>query len=188
MMGARPGYVTAIAASDEPEGWRAERTTGGIVMEVATGEIVSRGLSMPHSPRLYRDELFVLDSGTGTMAKVDRSSGRRDTIASFSGFTRGLDFYGNLAFVGLSQVRESKAFGGLSLTERLREDERFCGLQVLNLLTGQVDAFLKFESGVREIFAVHVVQGAQFPAILEEDDPLVATVFALAPEALAQLR
>ncbi|MCC6193131.1 MAG: DUF4915 domain-containing protein, partial [Burkholderiales bacterium] len=69
-----------------------------------------------------------------------------------------------------------------------REEERFCGMQVLDLATGRVEAFLKFESGVQEIFAVHVIPGARFPTILEEDDPLLASAIALPPDALAQLR
>ena len=35
------------------------------------------------------------------------------------GFTRGLDFCGPLAFIGLSQVRESAVFSGIPLVERL---------------------------------------------------------------------
>jgi uncharacterized protein (TIGR03032 family) len=184
----RPAYVTAFAVSDEPEGWRPHRTTGGILMEVSSGEIMARGLSMPHSPRVYGNELLVLESGRGSLARVDRRNGNLNTIAEFSGFTRGLDFWGNLAFVGLSQVRQKGTFDGLPLTDRLPEEERFCGIQVLNLATGQLQAFLKFDSGVHEIFAVQVLPGIQFPAILEDDDPLVPTSFALSPEALAQVR
>ena len=44
------------------------------------------------------------------------------------GFTRGLDFAGGLAFVGLSQVRESAVFSGIPITERLAEHERTCGV------------------------------------------------------------
>jgi len=188
MLNDRPGYVTAFAVNDAPEGWRPQRTTGGILMEVASGEIMARGMSMPHSPRLFGNELWVLESGLGTLATVDRKNGSLNTVAEFSGFTRGLDFSGNLAFVGLSQVRQSNVFGGLPLTDRLPEEERFCGIQVLNLETGQREAFLKFESGVQEIFAVQVLHGIRFPTILEEDDPLVKTSYTLSEEALTQVR
>lgn len=188
IVGDRPAYVTAFAVTDEPEGWRPHRTTGGILMEVPSGEILARGLSMPHSPRAYGNELLVLESGRGSLVRVDRRNGNLDTLAVFAGFTRGLDFFGNLAFVGLSQVRQKNTFEGLPLTDRLPEQERFCGIQVLNLATGQLEAFLKFESGVHEIFAVQVLPGIQFPAILEDDDPLIPTAFALSPEALARVR
>jgi len=188
MVNDRPAYVTAFAVSDEPEGWRPQRTTGGILIELASGEVIAHGMSMPHSPRFYGNQLWLLESGLGTLAAVDRGSGKLSTVAEFSGFTRGLDFWGTLAFVGLSQVRQSNVFGGLPLTDRLAEEERFCGIQVLDLATRQQEAFLKFDSGVHEIFAVQVLPGIRFPEVLEEDDPLVAESIALSPPALAQLR
>jgi uncharacterized protein (TIGR03032 family) len=188
MVNGVPRFVTAFGATDEPEGWRAERASGGVMIDVPTGEIVVRGMAMPHSPRVYGGHLWVLESGRGTLGRVDPHSGRVDTHGQFSGFTRGLDFHGPLAFVGLSQVRQSNVFGGLPLTERVPENERFCGLQVMNLTTGKQEAYLKFASGVHEVFAVHVLPGITFPQVLEQDDPLVPTTYALSPEALAVVR
>lgn len=188
MVDGRPGYVTAFAESDEPAGWRPTKATSGLVMEVPSGRVVTRGLSMPHSPRWYADRLWVLDSGRGTMALVDRSSGTSSTFADLNGFTRGLDFHRNYAFVGLSRVRESNVFGGLPLTERLPESERFCGVQAIDLSAGRIVAALKFTSVVNEIFAVQVLPGIAFPAVLERDDELVDTCYALSPQALAQVR
>ena len=64
------------------------------------------------------------------------------------GCTRGLDFAANLAFVGLSQVRESAVFSGIPITERLAEDLRTCGVCAIDLATGQVVALLRFETAV----------------------------------------
>lgn len=189
----RPGYVTAFSAKGEQaEGWRPERYTGGVVMDVASGQIIAAGLSMPHSPRFYGNQLWVLDSGRGSMAMVERSNGNVRAIAEFPGFTRGLDFAGNLAFVGLSQMRKKnlaapEAFGGIALAERFSEEERFCGIVILDLATGKQEAFLRFDSGVSEIFAVQALHGIRFPEILEDDNPLVGTSYTLSPEALAQV-
>lgn len=60
-----PRYVTAVSRSDTVDGWRDRRADGGIVIDVQSGEIVAAGLSMPHSPRLHRDRLWLLNSGTG---------------------------------------------------------------------------------------------------------------------------
>jgi uncharacterized protein (TIGR03032 family) len=192
MYGDKPTVVTAFSVTDEPEGWRPVRGTGGIMMEIGSGAIIAQGMSMPHSPRIYGDEIWVLESGKGTMAHVDRRTGAVRTIAEFAGFTRGLDFAGNLAFVGLSRVREKSSkgnvFDGLPITERLSEEERFCGIQVLDLSTGRIVAMLRFESGVQDIFAVQVLHGMRFPGILEEDDPLVADAFALPDDALKDVR
>ncbi len=72
-----PRYVTAVSKSDTIDGWRDRRFDGGIVIDVATGEIVIGGLSMPHSPRVYNGKLYVLNSGTGSLAGSSRPRKRR---------------------------------------------------------------------------------------------------------------
>jgi len=80
-------------------------------------EPIIRGLSMPHSPRWYRGRLWLLESGRGRLATVDLASGRVETVVQLPGFTRGLDFMGPLAFVGLSQLRESNPFTDIPITD-----------------------------------------------------------------------
>ena len=60
---------------------RQSHITGGIVIDVASGEIITRGLSMPHSPRWHDGRLWVLDSGNGRLVTVDPESGERETVA-----------------------------------------------------------------------------------------------------------
>ena len=176
-------YVTALGETDKPGGWRDNKGTGGILMDVDSGEIILRGLSMPHSPRQYDGRFFLLESGKGTLATADLRRGRVETIAELPGFTRGLAFAGQFAFVGLSQVRETNIFGGIPLTQRVAE--RQCGVYVLDLRSGQVVAFLRFEGDVREIFDVQVLP-MRFPELLELDSPLVATSYTVPTEALPQ--
>jgi uncharacterized protein (TIGR03032 family) len=52
-------------------GWRENKPHGGILMDVASGEIISRGLSMPHSPRWHDRRLWPLESGTGRLPLMD---------------------------------------------------------------------------------------------------------------------
>lgn len=66
-----PRYVTAVSQSNTIDGWRDRRADGGVVIDVASGEIVCKGLSMPHSPRLVDGKLWVLNSGTGELGYVD---------------------------------------------------------------------------------------------------------------------
>ena len=89
-------------------------------------------------------------------------------MAQVPGFTRGIDFCGPLAFIGLSQVRESAVFSGIPLVQRLKE--RTCGVWVVHIETGQTVGFLRFEAGVQEIFAVQVLPGIRFPEMLEWGD------------------
>src|SRR5262249_34672247 len=148
-----PRYVTAHAATDSPKGWRDHKQAGGIVIDVATGASIVEGLSMPHSPRWHAGKLWLLESGTGTLGIVDLAAGRYEALAQLPGFTRGLDFYGNLAFVGLSQVRESAVFSGIPIAER-SPVERVSGVWVLDTQAMKPVAFLKFQDAVQEVFAV----------------------------------
>jgi uncharacterized protein (TIGR03032 family) len=136
MVDGKPKYVTALGETNEAAGWRANKAKGGILMDVDSGEVLCRGLSMPHSPRWYRGQLWVCESGSGTLGTVDMKTGRYQPIAATPGFTRGLDFVGDLAFVGLSQVRESAVFSGIPITERLAPEQRMCGVCVVDLRGG----------------------------------------------------
>jgi uncharacterized protein (TIGR03032 family) len=89
-------------------------------------------------------------------------------MASLPGFTRGLDFHGPLAFIGLSQVRESAVFSGIAIAER-PVAERFCGVWVVDLRTGQTVAFVRFEDAVQEIFAVEVLPNSRFPELINDN-------------------
>ena len=185
-LGLRDGrvrYVTALAPSDQPAGWRAHKRDGGLLMDVATDEVLVRGLSMPHSPRWYDGRLWVLESGAGGVGFVDPHSGRYVRLAELPGFTRGLDFCGPLAFIGLSQVRESAVFSGIAIAERALQ-ERACGVWVLDIETGRTVAFLRFEEAVQEIFAVQVLPGRRFPDLINDDPRLISDSFVLPEEAL----
>jgi uncharacterized protein (TIGR03032 family) len=141
---------------------------------------VLRGLSMPHSPRWFEGRLWLLESGNGTLSVADLDDGTVETVAELPGFTRGLLFAGGLAFVGLSQVRETATFGGLPLMERL--DERLCGVWAVNPVNGQVVGFLRFEELVQEVFDVALLPGLRYPEIAEEGSDAATNSFVL-PEA-----
>ncbi len=173
MAAGRPAFVTAFGASDEAGGWRTGKADSGLVIDVATNEIVAGGLSMPHSPRWRDGRLWVLESGRGRVGVVDIASGRVDTVAELPGFTRGLTFVGRYALVGLSEVRES-VFDGLPLTQR--GEPRRCGVWIIDTSTGRTVGFLQFEGSVREVFDVQVLD-ARMPEILELDDALLSGSF-----------
>jgi uncharacterized protein (TIGR03032 family) len=175
-----PRYVTALGETDTPGGWRENKASGGILIDVETGETVLRGLSMPHSPRWFDGRLWMLESGKGTISVADLDEGTVETVAELPGFTRGLLFAGGIAFVGLSQVRETATFGGLPLMERL--DERLCGVWAVNPQSGQIVGFLRFEELVQEVFDVAMLPGLRYPEIAEEGSDAATNSFVL-PEA-----
>jgi uncharacterized protein (TIGR03032 family) len=180
----RPRYVTALGTSDSVAGWRGDKAHGGVVIDIDSGEVITRGLSMPHSPRWYAGKLWVLESGAGTIGFVDLNNGRFEPVAKLPGFTRGLDFVGRYAFVGLSQVRETAVFSGIPITERMAESERTCGVWVIDIVTGQTVALLRFTDGVQEIFAVQATPGRRYPELVHDDAERIAGSFVLPDEAL----
>jgi uncharacterized protein (TIGR03032 family) len=182
-----PGFATALAATDTPEGWRAQKRDGGVLLEVPSGEVLAEGLSMPHSPRWYGGRLWILESGSGSLGFVDRATGRYECIATLPGFTRGLAFCNTLAFVGLSQVRETVTFSGIPLVERAL-GERVCGVWAVDITTGRVVAFLRFEGEVQEVFAVAVLPGVRYPELLHGDrDDLLVDSYDLPTSALEEV-
>jgi uncharacterized protein (TIGR03032 family) len=186
MVGGKPKYVTALGETNTSDGWRPNKARGGIVIDVDSGVVLARSLSMPHSPRWYLDRIWVCESGSGTFGYLDSNSGRYAPVAETPGFTRGLDFSGQFAFVGLSQVRESAVFSGIAITQRLAAHERTCGVCVIDLRSGQVVAVLRFEAGVQEIFAVTVI-GRRFPDLINDDEKLLESSFVLPTECLNEV-
>jgi uncharacterized protein (TIGR03032 family) len=183
MQGGQPRLVTALGTGDEPGGWRPHKRDGGVLIDVPSNEIITRGLSMPHSPRCHDGRLWVLNSGAGGCGVVDAHTGKYEDITALPGFTRGLDFCGRYAFIGLSQVRESAIFSGIAIAERPL-NERSCGVWVVDIVTGETVAFVQFEDGVQEIFAVQVLPGRRYPDVINDDRGRIADSFVLPDEPL----
>lgn len=180
----RVKFVTCLGATDTAGGWRANKRDGGLLLEVDSGETLLSGLSMPHSPRFYAGKMWLLESGYGTLSVADLKTGNTEVVTKMPGFTRGIDFYGNLAFIGLSQVRESATFSGIPLVEELSEGERTCGVYAVDIRSGQIVAFLRFEGIVQEIFAVTVLPGIVHPDLINEPGETLDSSFVLPDEAL----
>jgi uncharacterized protein (TIGR03032 family) len=164
----RAAYVTALADCDVVDGWRDRRRDGGCVVDVAENEIVARGLSMPHSPRWYRDRLWLVNSGTGEFGTVDVATGRFEPVAFCPGYLRGLAFVGDYAVVTLSKPRHD-TFHGLELDERLHERgaEPQCGLQVIDLRSGTIAHWLRLEGSlVTELYDAAVLHDVRQPMAL----------------------
>lgn len=177
-------YVTALGDTDTPQGWRERKIDGGVLIDVESGETIVSGLSMPHSPRWANDRLWLLESGQGGIGYVDLDEGKYVEVARANGFTRGLTVIGNVAFVGLSQVRESAVFGGIPLADRIKKDEeRICGVSVIDLEAGREVAMVHFKDAVQEVFAVETLPH-RFPEMLDPSSEHLRHAYALPDEAL----
>ncbi len=164
MRAGEPAYVTAVCKSDIVNGWRDRRAEGGCVIDVNNNAIVSDRLSMPHIPRLYQDKLWVLNSGMGYLGTVDATSGEFVPHTFCPGFLRGLALHNGYALVGLSLPRDG-SFTGLALDGELkkRDAEPWCGVQIVELSTGNIVEWIRLEGGVSELFDVQVIPGVRYP-------------------------
>ena len=168
MKDGQPGYVTAVSQSDVADGWREHRTNGGLVIDVIRNDIVCTGLSMPHSPRWYHDKLWLLNSGTGDFGYVDLATGRFESVCFCPGYMRGLSFHGHFALVGLSKPRHNKTFSGLALDDNLksRNAEARCGVQIIDLRTGDIVHWIRMEGVIDELYDVIILPHVRRPMAL----------------------
>jgi uncharacterized protein (TIGR03032 family) len=164
----QPAYVTAVSTSDAAGGWRERRQNGGVVIDVETNEIVASGLSMPHSPRWHQGRLWLCNSGSGEFGTVDLASGRFEPVTFCAGYLRGVAFHGDYALLGTSKARHNKTFSGLPLDDALarRHAEARCGIQVVDLRTGDAVHWIRFEGLVEEIYDVITLPGVRNPSLI----------------------
>jgi uncharacterized protein (TIGR03032 family) len=81
---------------------------------------------------------------------------------------RGLSFHGDFAIVGLSKSRENKTFSGLELDKNLQtgDAETRCGLQVIDLKSGDVVHWIRIEGVVTELYDVVALSNVVRPQAL----------------------
>ena len=164
----KPAFVTALGRTDVADGWRENRKSGGIVMTVKDSAIISDQLSMPHSPRLYKNTLWLLNSGTGEFGYMDVKAGKFVPVCFCPGYARGLAFVGDFAVIGLSRPRHNQTFEGLPLEKLLESKgaEAFCGLIIVDLKTGNLVHWLHFQHTIDELYDVSVLAGVRQPAAI----------------------
>jgi uncharacterized protein (TIGR03032 family) len=175
-----PAYVTAVSRSNTIDGWRDRRSGGGVVIDVVKNEVVCEGLSMPHSPRWYHDELWVLNSGTGELgviAGLKDGKGRFEPRVFCPGFLRGLSFYKGCAFVGLSKPRY-KRFEGLPLDQKLKDadSEPWCGLQIIDLASNTCADWFRIDGDIGELYDVAVLPNISTPMAISLNSPEAANL------------
>jgi uncharacterized protein (TIGR03032 family) len=161
-------YVTCVSRDSEVDEWRNGRRDQGVVIDVASGEVVVDGLSMPHSPRWHDGALWLANAGTGELGRVDLERGSFEPVAFGPGFLRGLCFVGDYAVVGSSKPRRGDIYSGLALDDALesRGARPHLGLFVVDLRRGELVEWLLIEGPVRELFDVCALAGVQRPAAI----------------------
>jgi uncharacterized protein (TIGR03032 family) len=160
-------YVSIIGSSNVNGGWREHRTNGGLIMDARTNKVVCEGLSMPHTPRLYRDKLWILEAGSGRFGWVNIKTGKFNKIVWCPGFLRGLRFYKDFALLGVSLPR-NQVFSGFPLDDELkkRETHPVCAVYVIDLKKKKMAHHLVIRGSVSEIYDILVFEETLQPMLI----------------------
>lgn len=165
----QPKYVTALGTGDSAQSWRDTITKGGVLIDVTTNEIILDGLAMPHSPMIYKNELYLLLSASGQLVKANLENRTIEVIKELDGFCRGLDIIDDYAFVGMSKLRKnSSTFAKLPFADRANT----AGIRVIHLPTKALVAELKYEASVDEIYELKMLSDTIRPNVLNTINPI----------------
>lgn len=165
----KPKYVTALGTSTTPQGWKENIIDGGVLMDVEKNEIILNNLAMPHSPKMYNNDLYLLTSASGEFIKVDVETKSYKTLKKFDGFCRGLSFCGDFAFIGFSKLRKnSSTFAKLSFSDKAN----FSGIKIIHMPTNAEVGEIIYETSVDEIYEVIILENMIRPNILNTIDDI----------------
>ena len=80
----------------------------------------------------------------------------------------GLAFFGHHAIMGISRARNPELWAGLPLAHHLVEKGAVarCGVQVIDLRSGEVLAWIRLEGEFYEVRGVAVLAGIKKPQVL----------------------
>lgn len=163
MLEGQPKYVTAQGTGDTAQSWRPDKLIGGVVVDVDSNEIVLGGLAMPHSPRIWSGDLYLLLSATGELVKADPLRGSCEVITRIPAFIRGMASIGDYIFVGCSRLRKTHTFGDLPLAQN---PDVFCGVVAIHRPTGAIVGEIRYINSCEEIYDIQILPKMNRPGIL----------------------
>lgn len=149
----------------------------GVIFSGATREPIVSGLTRPHSARLEqttgRSRVWVDNSGYGELCLIDAE--KYQVVTRLPGWTRGLAFCGEVAFVGTSRVIPKFA----QYAPGLDVNASICAVHAVDVRSGEVLGSIVWPYG-NQIFAIDWLprtQSAGFPFAVEDRTRDLKTMF-----------
>ncbi|HEY9731646.1 MAG TPA: DUF4915 domain-containing protein [Drouetiella sp.] len=149
----------------------------GVIFSGATREPIVTGLTRPHSARVEqttgKSRVWVDNSGYGELCLIDAE--KYQVVTRLPGWTRGLAFCGEVAFVGTSRVIPKFA----QYAPGLDVNASICAVHAVDVRSGEVLGSIVWPYG-NQIFAIDWLprtQSAGFPFAVEDRTRDLKTMF-----------
>ncbi|MCS6818581.1 MAG: DUF4915 domain-containing protein [Chitinophagales bacterium] len=113
----------------------------GVIFSGRDGAVVARGLTRPHSAKLHKGLLWVNNSGYGETGYID--NGNFVPVFTFPGWTRGLSFIDDIAFIGVSKIIPKYKIYAPGLSIRHQQ----CAVYAVNISTREILGRIEWEMG-----------------------------------------
>lgn len=168
----QPEYATALGQTDTAEGWR-NSPDGGVLIHIPTQQIVASELSMPHSPRIYNNTVLFTEASDGTLSSYSPETGKTRTLLEVQGFARGLEIFGDFAFVGVSGMRKGSKIAHLTPEEFLSAP---AAIVVFDLKTLVEVGRITIEGDLTELSNLKVLPNIKRPGILNMNSNLYTRI------------
>jgi len=175
MLNGKPKYVTTFNMEDSRDSWSEGRIDYGTLIDIDTDEILIEGMIMPHSPKVYKGEVYVCESGLGVVWRYNPITKEKAQVVKLQGFTRGLYFYGGVMFVGLSQVRASEIKPPSPISTMY--DETYAGVWMINLEDNTEIGHIKFDGDVDQIYDIAIIPDSTMTELLNVNSSLTRHIF-----------
>ena len=153
--GDEPRYATCLAGTNFDRGWRLFPYSSGIIIDIKKNAIIKTNLILPHSPRIVKDNLFVLESGKATLTCISLETFHSKTLVDLPGFARGMAMNKKHAFIGLSSIRNSNLWNELPV--RKKHKDKNAKLAIIELENMQIIETIELQNGQEEIFDIQIL-------------------------------
>jgi uncharacterized protein (TIGR03032 family) len=154
MVDGRVKYVTALAGTAFERGWRMLPYNAGILIDADENKIVETELAVPHSPRMAKGKLYLLESGTCTLTRLDYHGRKNRAVVELPGFGRGLAIKDDKGYVGLSEIRNSNLWNALPVKSKCEN----LGATIVSICLSEMKTIEYYKIGDqdKEVFDVQI--------------------------------
>jgi uncharacterized protein (TIGR03032 family) len=152
--------VTVWGTKDKQRGWKGKFRRGGAVINLLKNTVLAEGLCLPRCPRWYREELYLLNSGTAELGKLNLQSRRFEPICQVPGYPTALAIHDNWAVISICAEPPGE-FAGIAMPAQDEFERRkarpFAGAVFVDLRTGDIAHHLSFDDQTTRVQGLAVL-------------------------------